>query len=142
MRNSFVNVDKVSVLYSCKKTLLGKGTLKNLGNETRSLGGNKALIVTDPGVVNADLVKPAVASIKESGLEVGVFDQVQPEPPTSVIDSCAEMVRREGFNTIIGLGGGSSLDTAKAASALATNPGPVMNTWEWTRYPSAEYPVF
>jgi alcohol dehydrogenase class IV len=58
---------------------------------------------------------------------VGVFDKVEPEPPTRVIDECAETVRVGGFSLIIGLGGGSSLDTAKAASVLATNPGPVLN---------------
>ena len=127
MTCSFYNVDKTSVFLSCKKILLGKGVVSGVGVEATKLGGTKALIVTDPGVVKAGLVKPLEEPLRAQGIHAEVFDKVEPEPPARVIDDCVKMVRGGGFNLIIGLGGGSSLDTAKAAAVLATNPGPVMD---------------
>lgn len=127
MTCSFYNVDKKSVFYSCKKILVGKGVVSGVGDEAAKLGGTKALVVTDPGVVKADLVKPLEEPLQAHGIHVEVFDKVEPEPPARVIDDCVRLVREGGFNLIIGLGGGSSLDTAKAAAVLATNPGPVMD---------------
>jgi alcohol dehydrogenase class IV len=127
MRSSFSHVDRTSVYLSCKKILLGKGTIANVGLETDKLGGKKALIVTDPGVMKADLVRLVEEPLKARNIKVSVFDKVQPEPPASVIDDCASMVRESKFDIVIGLGGGSSLDTAKAAGAMATNPGAVMD---------------
>ncbi|MGO9570006.1 MAG: iron-containing alcohol dehydrogenase [Desulfomonilaceae bacterium] len=127
MTCSFYNVDKTSVFLSCKKILLGKGAVSGVGVEAAKLGGNKALIVADPGVVKAHLVEPLQEPLRSQGIHAEVFDKVEPEPPARVIDDCAKMVRGGGFDLIIGLGGGSSLDTAKAAAVLATNPGSVMD---------------
>jgi alcohol dehydrogenase class IV len=101
--------------------------VSTIGSEGAKIGGTKALIVTDPGVVRADLVKFVKEPLKSQGIFAEVFDKVEPEPPARVIDACVETVRAGGFDLIIGLGGGSSLDTAKAAAILATNPGSVMD---------------
>lgn len=127
MTCTFSNVDKTSVFLSSKKILLGRGAVSGVGVEAAKLGGNKALLVTDSGVVNAGLVQPLEEPLRAKGIHVEVFDKVEPEPPARVIDDCAKMVREGGFDLIIGLGGGSSLDTAKAAAVLATNPGSVLD---------------
>ncbi|MGO8880032.1 MAG: iron-containing alcohol dehydrogenase [Desulfomonilaceae bacterium] len=124
--NSY-NIDKTSVFLSCKKVILGKEVVSTVGSEAAKMGATKALIVTDPGVVRADLVKLVEEPLKSQGIHAEVFYKVEPEPPARMIDACAEIVRGGGFNLIIGLGGGSSLDTAKAAAILAINPGSVMD---------------
>jgi len=127
MKSGYTNLDKVSVYLSSRKIILGKGVAEQAGTEAKKLGATKALIVTDAGVVKADLVKHVVEPITGQGIAVEVFDKVLPEPPSDVIDECAAFAREGKFDTIVGLGGGSSLDTAKATAALTTNPGRVLD---------------
>jgi alcohol dehydrogenase len=99
--------------------LFGRGTLQSLGEEARKLGTSRALIVTDPGVTAAGLVAPVRRALESAGIAVGVFDSVEPEPLTTGVEACANLALVERFDTLVGLGGGSAMDTAKAASALA-----------------------
>jgi len=127
MKNGYSNLDRVSVYLSSRKIVLGKGVAEQAGTEAKKLGATKALIVTDAGVVKADLVKHVVEPITRQDIAVEVFDKVLAEPPSDVIDECAAFAREGKFDTIVGLGGGSSLDTAKATAALTTNPGRVLD---------------
>ncbi|MCU0593665.1 MAG: iron-containing alcohol dehydrogenase [Desulfobacterales bacterium] len=81
---------------------------------------------TTPGVLQAGLIDKVLAPLKSAGLVFEVFSGVQPEPPARIIDECAAQVRKGGFDLILGIGGGSSLDTAKAAGILAANPGSIL----------------
>jgi len=101
-------------------TLIGAGGVENVGALAKKLGGNKVLIVTDQGVVKAGLVDKVKQLVEKEGMEIGVFDRCEPDAPTSVIRSCAKFTKDGGYNLIIGVGGGSTLDTAKVASILAT----------------------
>lgn len=127
MSGSLFSMGQVSSFYSPNKILLGVGAAKQVGREARSLDGKKALIVTDPGVVRAGLVERIRASLISENVEVGIFDKVELEPPARVIDDCARIAREDGYNIIVGLGGGSSLDTAKGASIMARNKGKVLD---------------
>jgi alcohol dehydrogenase len=112
---------KAHPFYSPNKVLFGIDTIKALGAEAKQLGAKKALIVTDPGVVQANLLKPVKESLDAAGVSYFLYDQVRPEPPIRSMTDGAEKVRSEGCDLIIGIGGGSSLDVAKAISVLATN---------------------
>ncbi|MFQ5996797.1 MAG: iron-containing alcohol dehydrogenase, partial [Dehalococcoidales bacterium] len=57
----------------------------------------------------------------------GIFDKVEAEPPARIVDECAQVVQAKGYDIIIGIGGGSSLDVAKGASIVATNKGKVLD---------------
>jgi alcohol dehydrogenase len=115
------HLNKVSTLLCPQKTILGKGVLDSLGKEVLALGGRRVLIVTDPGVVQAGMTAGPQKTLEAEGLEVGLFDRVEPDPPVRVVDACIEMIRTKGFDLIVGLGGGSTLDVAKGAAALAPN---------------------
>ena len=125
MKTTFYEMDKLSTFLASRKTILAQGAVSQIGPEAKKLGAAKVLVVTDQGVVKAGLAEPVKASLAEAGLEVGVFDGVLPEPPSGSIDQCSEMFRTGGFDLCLGLGGGSSLDTAKIVSALSVNPGSV-----------------
>jgi alcohol dehydrogenase len=85
------------------------------------------LIVTDPGVVNSGLVSSLRTSLEEAGMKVFLFDRVEPEPSASLVDESAQLTKENGIDIVVGVGGGSSLDIAKGASLLASNPGNVLD---------------
>ncbi len=118
---------KVSAFFSPGKILLGMGAVDQVGPEARALGAKKALIITDPGIKEAGLVAGVQESLNSAGIDAGVFDRVELEPPVRVVDQCVELIREEGYDLVIGLGGGSSLDTAKGAAVIAPNRGKVLD---------------
>ncbi|MBU4276883.1 MAG: iron-containing alcohol dehydrogenase [Proteobacteria bacterium] len=127
MKTTFYEPDKLSTFLASKKTLLAKGAIAQAGPEAKKLGAKKVLVVTDAGVMKAGLAEVVRDSLSAAGLEVGVFDGILPEPPARVIDQCADEFRRGGYDLCLGLGGGSSLDSAKIVSNLAANPGSVLD---------------
>ena len=127
MNNSFYEIDKVSAFFSPNKIVLGKGVAAQLGQEVKALGGSKPLIVTDSGVVKAGLLTAVEDALKAEKIVYGIYDRVLPEPPARVVDESAGIIRKEGYDIVIGVGGGSSLDAAKGASLMATNDGKILD---------------
>ena len=113
--------------FSPTKIVIRPGAAEDVGGEAKSLGGSRALIVTDPGIVKVGLVDRIRKSLLVSNVAVDVFEKVELEPPARVIDESAEVARHKGSDIIIGLGGGSSLDTAKGTSIMVTNSGKVLD---------------
>ena len=112
--------------FSPAKIIIQPGAAKEVAQEVTVLGGKRVMIVTDPGIIKAGLLDGINDSLNAAGLTVEVFDQVELEPPARVIDQSAAFAREKNIDIIVGLGGGSSLDTAKGTSILATNPGEVL----------------
>ena len=79
-----------------------------------------ALIITDPGITKCGYTERAANSLRTSGFTVTTFDRVQADPPYSIVEDAIELGRSISANVVIGLGGGSSIDTAKVVS-LAIN---------------------
>ncbi len=113
--------EKAHIFYSPNKVLFGPNTVKNVGNEVLQLGGKKVLIITDPGVVQANLIEPIKASLDGAGISWVVYDQVKPEPPVACVEEAVARLKSEKCDLLIGVGGGSSLDVTKAVSLKATN---------------------
>lgn len=76
-------------------------------------------------MVKAGSVDRIRTPLKNEGIEVEVFGKVEAEPPVRVVDECSEFIRKGKYDLIVGLGGGSSLDTAKAAAIMGTRQGSV-----------------
>ena len=85
--------------------------------------GDKCFIITDKGVINAGLLDILTAKLKDLDKEWMVFDEVEPDPHEDTLIRAAEICREYNPNLIIGLGGGSSLDTAKGVWFLYENEG-------------------
>jgi alcohol dehydrogenase class IV len=105
--------------------LIGSGVIKQIPGALRDLGARKVMVVTDPGVVKAGIYATVQEVLDANGVKIALHDRVQPDPSTTFVDSVAEEARQAEADAVIGLGGGSSLDTAKMAAALAVNRRPV-----------------
>ncbi len=96
----------------------GTGQSANCGAACAVLNIRRAFVVTDPGIVSLGLLEPALASLEQSGVSHIIFEDVVADPPDSTVLAAAEFARREHCDGVIGLGGGSSMDTAKLVAAL------------------------
>jgi alcohol dehydrogenase len=111
------------------RIVFGVNTVDQIGEMARSLGAKKVLFVTDPGIVAAGHAARAQASLKSAGLQIAVFDKSKENPTTKCVDDCLAVARAAGIDTLIGLGGGSSMDTAKGCNFLLTNGGRMQDYW-------------
>lgn len=118
--DDFFKVSDIFMFQLPRKVIFGNGAIRKIGEEAAAaLPGKKVLMITDSGVIKAGLTKEATASLKEKGFDVITFDEVVPDPPMSTVLKCTEYAKKEGVEIIFGIGGGSSIDTAKAVSVMA-----------------------
>lgn len=103
------------------KLIVGARALENIPFELGALGASRPLVVTDRGVAGAGLVDKLRAILAEGGLEIAaVFDAVPPDSSLTSVRAIASRYREAGCDALIALGGGSPIDTAKAANILAS----------------------
>lgn len=110
-----------------KKYMIGVNCSSNTGSEAKALEAKRILVVTDRGVEKAGLLESPVKSLEEEGLEYSVFNRVVPEPTAESWEDIARVVREGKFDLLIGIGGGSTIDTMKAGAVAATNPESPVN---------------
>ena len=103
------------------KLSFGFGSVRGVGAEAKALGATKALVVTDKVMVRTGIVQKVTENL--GGIPFDVFDGVEAEPKIEVAQSVADGVRSKPYDLVIGVGGGSSMDMAKVASAFASNEG-------------------
>lgn len=101
----------------------GVGAVTTLPDEIRAVGGTSVLLVSDPGLVAAGVVDRVAALLRKDGLEPAIFTEVEPEPDAKGVMAAAELARSSSADVVVGVGGGSALDTAKSAALMARNPG-------------------
>jgi alcohol dehydrogenase len=111
------------------RIVFGAGAIDRLGPLVREYGGNRVLLVTDSGVVRAGHAGRATDLLEKAGLSVSVFDRVIENPTTRVVDECTACARADKIDFLVGLGGGSSMDTAKGCNFLLTNGGRMEDYW-------------
>jgi alcohol dehydrogenase len=103
----------------------GHGALAKLPEQVKLLGGSKVLVVTDGGVQGAGVIDRAQEFLLAAGLGVSIYDSVQADSGSRLITEATRQLAETGSDIIVGIGGGSSLDTAKAVAVLAANGGAV-----------------
>ncbi len=125
--NDFFRMSDLFMFQLPRKIVFGNGAIKKIGEEAAAMfpGQKRVLMITDKGVVQAGLTDEATASLKRSGFNVILFDEVVPDPPISLVLKCVNLARKEGIQIIFGLGGGSSIDTAKAVSFMIPYDGDI-----------------
>lgn len=112
------------------KIIFGRGRLKELATE--ELPGSKALIVITNGqsMKRLGYLNQVTQYLKENGVDSVLFDKVLPNPTLAHVSEAAELARRENCDMVVGLGGGSAIDSAKAIALAAANSG---NYWEYVK---------
>jgi len=106
--------------------LIGTGVLSKIGGRARSLKMGKALFICDPTMKEIGRADDVITLLKKSGVETILFTDIEPDPPVWEIDQLGQLYQQEGCDGIIGMGGGSSMDAAKALSVRVTHPGPLI----------------
>ena len=108
--------------YMPTRIFFGPGSVKKLARA--GLPAGRGLLVTGgSSTTKLGYVDKVCAVLGEAGHEMTVYRGVQPNPTIETVRACAAIARQEGCTFVVGLGGGSSIDTAKAVAAMATNDG-------------------
>ncbi len=118
-------MNRVTLFRTTPRIVTGPGAIGQIAQEVRALKGEKVLFVTDKGVIEAGLINPAQEALEKSGIDFAVFEGVEPDPRYEIVAECLDMIRREKADLVIGFGGGSPIDIAKAAAVMAANKGPI-----------------
>jgi len=111
------------------RIVFGVNAVARVGEIVRELGAKKVLLVTDPGIAAAGHEQHVLQSLAADGVQAVTFDKVRENPTTRCVDDCLATARASGIEAIIGLGGGSSMDTAKGCNFLLTNGGRIQDYW-------------
>src|SRR5581483_4751902 len=128
--------------YNPTRIILGEGVAAQIGPHAAAAGARRVMIVSDPGVVRAGVTQPVVDSITGAGLEAEVYDAVEPDPRIEVVERALEAYRQHDCDLLVAVGGGSSMDTAKACAILATNPGRLRDYEGWEKFTNPPAPLF
>lgn len=102
--------------------VFGSGTSKQAGKRLASLGVKKCFVVADRGILSLGIADPILESLRTAGIDYVLYDRVQPEPPDYSCMEAAELLKSTGCDGTLAIGGGSSIDTAKAANLIAGIP--------------------
>jgi alcohol dehydrogenase class IV len=121
--------------------ILGAGASKEIADQVSKLQGRRALVVTDAHLLRSGVAEAVAHRLRAAGIETVVFAGVQPDPTVrNVLDGLDEL-RGCRAEVVIGLGGGSSIDAAKAIAILATNPPPISQYAGYHRIGRAGLPL-
>lgn len=114
--------------YGAPGLKFGVGARHELAHDLAQLDARRVLVVTDPGVAATGAPGEIADSLRAASIETVVFDRSRVEPTDGSLEEAIEFARAEGpFDAIVAVGGGSSIDTAKAVNLLTTNEGELMD---------------
>jgi alcohol dehydrogenase class IV len=105
----------------------GFGAVETVAEKAKEFGKRKVLIITDKGVVGAGLLEKVLTPLEQAGVQAHIFDQIEPNPRDYTVVKAFEFAKKKECELIIGLGGGSPIDAAKAVGVLMTNPEPLQD---------------
>jgi alcohol dehydrogenase class IV len=124
------------------KIVTGDGCAGAIGAQAQTLGITRVVVVTDQILhEKTDSVSHAIESLKAAGIATEVFDDVEPDPQVGTARRSAEFARGFAPNGIVGLGGGSPLDIAKATAAILANEAPLEQMWGVGNIPKPALPM-
>jgi alcohol dehydrogenase len=111
------------------RVIFGTGSVERVGDLAEELGAKRVLLVTDRGIVKAGHAEHVETFLTQAKLHVTRFDGVEENPSTQCVEKCVTIAREAAIDTIVGLGGGSSMDTAKGCNFILTNGGRMQDYW-------------
>ena len=114
--------------YAAPALKFGSGASSEVGHDLLGYGARRVLLVTDPGVAATGHPARIAEEMTARGLEVTTYDRAHCEPTDDSLREAIDFARDAGpFDAVVAVGGGSSIDTAKAVNLLSTNPGELMD---------------
>lgn len=109
------------------KVVFGRGASAAAGSELKAAGVSRVIIVTDAFIASSGMLDGMLAGIKGSGIEYVIFDKVESDPSSEILEEALAALKKNDCDAVIGVGGGSSMDTAKGIRLLATNGGNIFD---------------
>jgi len=118
-------VKMVSTYTQLCPVLFGPDASKQLGEKAKEMGAKNVMLIYDKGIGGTGIVDAFEKDLEENGMKVLRFDGVMPDAPKEMVNAAGKLAQDNNIDAIVGIGGGSSLDTAKAISILIENPLPI-----------------
>lgn len=103
--------------------MFGAGVAQNLGQRIRQMKVSKVFLVTDPFINSSGRAEEVRKILEAGGISTVIFAEVEPDPPIELIERAGKIYKANGCEAVVGLGGGSSMDTAKTIGLRVTHPG-------------------
>ena len=107
--------------------VIGRGATREIGTHAVELGLQRVMLLTDPGVAAQPALAVAMESLRAAGIEVDLFADVVVEPTEGSFEAAASFAASSRYDGFVAVGGGSTIDTAKAANLYATHPAPFLD---------------
>lgn len=124
-----------------KKIVFGCAAFESLADHVKGLGGRRPLIVLDKNLSKSGFRERAQAALAAGSLKAVFFDKVEPEPLLELADEGTEAARRGKCDIVVGIGGGSAMDVAKAVAALLPNKGRAVDFLGLNKVPGPGIPT-
>ncbi len=105
----------------------GVGISNKLGDFLSGFKASKIMLVTDKGIASTGIVDKIKQTLEQQGFAYFLYDEVEPDPKDLTIEKAVQVYKTEGCDSLLAVGGGSSIDMAKGIGLLANNPGPITN---------------
>ncbi|MDT8379110.1 MAG: iron-containing alcohol dehydrogenase [Desulfotignum sp.] len=120
-----MNLNNTFEFLSPAKIIFEVGGAEKLGKIIKSEGCKNAFIASDKGIVDSGLLQKILKELENTGMKCIVFSDFEANPTIQAIEKGSQVFKDNKCDVLVGIGGGSSMDTAKAVAILATNPGPL-----------------
>jgi alcohol dehydrogenase class IV len=128
-------------LFMPTKVISGIGISKNTGKLLEPLDTKRVLVVTDKGIRATSILDGILQSIENSGIFYDIFDEVEPNPSSETIHKGVDVFKEFRCDTVLAVGGGSSIDTAKGIAAMAANKGNILDYVGVGDVPDKPFPI-
>ncbi len=112
----------VQAIVAPRQMLVGAGSIARLGALLGQFGFSRPLVVTDPWMVSSGTIEKCLGPLRAAGMNPAVFHETVPDPTDTVIEAGVAVLRGGDYDVLLGFGGGSPMDTAKAMAILAAAP--------------------
>jgi alcohol dehydrogenase len=116
-------MNRLITIEGVKKTIFGKGSFNEIADACRALNASRVMLVMDASLAKTDICLRAQEILRKNRIKIFLYGDVTPEPSPSLADMGAELARKEKIGCVLGIGGGSTMDVAKAIAVLSKNEG-------------------
>ncbi len=116
-------MNSIKTIEGVKKTVFGSGSVTGIGNECKKIGASRVLLVIDQSLSKSAIAERVIESLKSARIRFFIFSDITPEPDPRIADLGTELALKEKVQCVIGVGGGSTMDIAKAIAMLIKNEG-------------------
>ncbi len=137
-----MSANKLTEFLAKTKLVTGSGCVEQLKYEINQNDCNTMLIVTDKGIKNSGILEKVETILKSTNVETIVYDEVKPNPTVTATDEAYNLFKNRGIKSILAVGGGSVIDSAKALSVLFTNGGSIADYFGFDIYKNDPTPLF